>query len=348
MPAWSRADWREARSCHPRRRFPSWPTRARGSRRLRLRRRPRCTRRPRGRRSRGIASSPSRAWMNSVCEAPRRARSSPARARSGRAAAPPSRDRSGQRRRSRRSRLRARPPSAACRYRLAIANRMRPSNDNRVDVIDVAGHELLEDVVRLCVARASSVRQSSSCDASLRMPMAAACERGLRTQGGGIALCPVALSPAWLSSVDEVGAGDAAAARARVRIASLSRKPRAGRLAHPGHAAGTRAASRPSRRRSRRARRCGRAARCGPGRRRLCGYRSPACPAGRSRTSSIASRGQSESPSFSSVRRRTRHPCRRHRRRNSSPLRYVAMQRNVSGTGSLIARRMTTSDGGVH
>ena len=135
-----------------------------------------------------------------------------------------------------------------------------------------------------------------------------------------------------VESVDEFRAGYPGCPRAGPHRELVPKAARRG-LAHARARRGTRAASRRSRRRNRRAPRSGRAARCGPDRRRRCVSRPPACRAGRSRTPSIASRGQSESPSFSSVRRRTRHPSRRHCRRNSSPLRYVAMQRNVSGTG---------------
>ena len=195
-------------------------------------------------------------------------------------------------------------------------------------MVDVAGDEPLEEIVRAAIAAASSAGQRSSVVVIFLMPIAAADERGFMTHGGAIRAVHSRIS-ASLSQSDEVRDGDAGVSGAhahRQLVAEMAR----GRLAHAGHAqvlaqhggeldvevverddaiepfcSGDR----------------------GPRRRTVVGGTS----LGMVWRASMLSRGQAASASVSAVRRSTRQPSRRHSRKNSSPFRYVAMHSTVGG-----------------
>ena len=154
---------------------------------------------------------------------------------------------------------------------MATANTTWPVPDDRIDVVDVAGDELLERRVARDRRRRHRTRATSSSRSStFLMPIAAADERGFSTHGGGTRAAQSSTSSSLNTAVNS-GTG-IPSVRACTRIASLSRKrPRwCGPCRAP---AGARAASPPSRRRSRRARLCDRCDGGGRSRRRDGGSR---------------------------------------------------------------------------
>ena len=99
-----------------------------------------------------------------------------------------------------------------------------PIEDERVDVIDVAGNELLEDVVRLRVAKRSSVCQRTSLGIDLLDADGRRLRARLQDPRGRHARRPVA-EAAWFTTWMKSGQR-MPAPRARARMASLSRKAR--------------------------------------------------------------------------------------------------------------------------
>ena len=224
MPAYWPRERRRRVACRARRRSRSSPTRATGSCRSPLRRRRRCRRRRRGRTSRGNRSSPSRLRMNSVCDTPRsRPNDSSTRALAAFSASAVA-IAVGQR---------ARDEDAAFvrhrhRRRAVAAGR---GEDDRVDRRRASRRDrrrrgrTARAGTRAARRRAPSrICQSSSADPIFLMPMAAACERGLSTHGGVTRDVHSSIA-SWLTTWTNSGQG-IRAARARERIASLSRKAR--------------------------------------------------------------------------------------------------------------------------
>ena len=169
------ADWRQLIAATLAGDLPSWPTRARGSAPVAASTTSTMYAPPTRADVSRNSQEPSRAWMNSVCEAPRPspnvASTCSFSARSGADA--------GSRRRS--VEVTKMPPSCATAMRRhpVPAGHREPHaavEDDRVDVIDVAGHELLEHVVRLRVA------EPFECSPEIvaRCELADADRRGLR------------------------------------------------------------------------------------------------------------------------------------------------------------------------
>ena len=223
--------------------------------------------------------------------------------------------------RSRKSRLRAQRPSAACGngWRSQTAPRRRTTIESTW--IDVAGNELLEHVVGLRVAE----RVNRSPELVVRCELADANRRGLRSRlqhpGRSGTARVQSLSLAWLQQRGRIRGRVCRLPARGVRIASLSRNPRAVVWPIPGT---------PQVLAQHRGRldveiveRDDPLEPLGPGEvaRRRCGCRPPACRAGRSRTRRSPPAASPSRPASRRSASRTRHPCRRHCRRNSSPLR---------------------------